>query len=194
MKFSDPFSASLRRAAELQQNLAAYYKQLPLTQRLLKGAIQALLALLASSAAYGLGLLLHTDNAFWAALTALSVTQQSYADTRSSSHDQWLGALIGGSTSFFGAWIGGENYGVYAVSLCIGIIASWLFNIGRAGKITGTTVATVMLVPHTAPFWDTAPLRLLQVAIGLVCALLAVRGLDWLQSRLLNPIPSTDHA
>ncbi|MHC1478857.1 FUSC family protein [Frateuria aurantia] len=177
---------SLRTVTQLHREVIEHYKQQPISQRIVRGLIQASLAVTASSAAYGLGLLLHTQNAFWAALTAISVTQQSYADTRSSSHDQWVGALLGGAAALLGSYIGGEHYYVYAITLVVGIVASWAMNIGSAGKITGTTVATVLLVPHSGSFWSVALIRLLEVAIGVVCALLATRALNLIQDRMLG--------
>lgn len=186
MRIFQSFGDSLRTVSQLHREVIDHYKQQPISQRIARGMIQALLAISASSAAYGLGLLLHTQNAFWAALTAISVTQQSYADTRSSSHDQWIGAIVGGAAALLGSYLGGEHYYVYAITLVIGIVASWAMNIGSAGKIAATTVATVMLVPHAGSFWSVALIRLLEVAIGVICALLATRALNWMQDSLLG--------
>ena len=139
-------------------------------------------ALAAASLGYGLGLLLHTQQAFWGALTAIAVTQQSYIDTRKSSIDQVLGAAIGATIAITGSYLAQDNYLVYAITMAISIVLCWLFNIGSAGKLSATTVTIVMLVPHQGPFWTIALTRLGEVTIGIASALLVT----WLAHRTEN--------
>lgn len=82
-----PIRESARQLSHVQQQLALIYQRMPWGHRLLRGLWMGLQALASSSMGYGLGLLLHTQQAFWAALTAISVTQQTYIDTRNSSRD-----------------------------------------------------------------------------------------------------------
>ncbi len=175
-----PLRDNLRQLASFQSELLQLYRRLPWGHRLLRGAWQALQALAGASMGYGLGLLLHTQQAFWAALTAIAVTQQSYADTRASSLDQAIGALIGGAVGLAAAYLGHDSYVAYALAVVLVIMCCWGFNVGGAGKLGATTATIVMLVPHTGPFWTVATTRLGEVTLGIACALLVT----WLASRL----------
>jgi uncharacterized membrane protein YgaE (UPF0421/DUF939 family) len=131
-------------------------------------------------------LLLHTQQAFWGALTAIAVTQQTYVDTRKSSLDQVIGAAIGAAVALIGAYMAHDNYLVYAVTMAIAIVLCWCFNVGNAGKLSATTVTIVMLVPHVGAFWAVALTRLGEVTIGIASALLVTRVAHWLATRLLG--------
>ncbi|WP_114239677.1 aromatic acid exporter family protein [Dyella sp. C9] len=172
---------NLRRLLDFQQDMSSLYRRLPWSHRLVQGLWLALLALVAASAAYGFGLLLHTQQAFWAALTAIAVTQQNYLDTRASSRDQIIGALVGGVAGFGAALIGGEHYATYAVAVVVAIAACWLFGVGSAARLSGTTTTIIMLVPHTGSFWLVALTRVGEVALGITCALLVVAAAERLQ-------------
>jgi uncharacterized membrane protein YgaE (UPF0421/DUF939 family) len=183
MSHRRPVRDNLRRLRDVEQGLEAFYRRLPWTQRTLKGLWQALLALVAASAAYGLGLLLHSQQAFWAVLTAIAVTQQSYLDTRTSSRDQIVGAVVGSVIGMGTALLWGEHYGAYAVAIVAAITTSWMLGVGSAGRLSGTTTTIVMLVPHTGPFWVIALTRIGEVALGIACALVVVGVAERLQRR-----------
>jgi uncharacterized membrane protein YgaE (UPF0421/DUF939 family) len=191
MNALQPLLENLRRLRDVEQGLEAFYQRLPWTQRALKGLWQALLALVAASAAYGLGLLLHTQQAFWAALTAIAVTQQSYLDTRASSRDQIVGALVGGVVGLGTALLWGEHYGTYAVAIVVAITTCWMLGVGSAGRLSGTTTTIVMLVPHTGPFWLIALTRIGEVALGIACALAVVGVAERLARRWMQPAEPT---
>ncbi|WP_430392350.1 FUSC family protein [Dyella sp. 20L07] len=183
MSKHQPMRENLRRLLGFQRGIETFYRRLPWTHRAVQGMWQALLALVASSSAYGLGLLLHTQQAFWAALTAIAVTQQTYLDTRASSRDQIIGALVGGVAGLGAALLGGEQYACYAIAIVVAITACWLFGVGSAGRLSGSTTTIVMLVPHTGSFWWVALTRIGEVALGITCALLVVSAAEHLQRR-----------
>ena len=175
-----PIRELRRELGSFHQQLQDVYQRLPWSHRLVNGLSLALQALAGASLGYGLGLLLHTQQAFWGALTAIAVTQQSYIDTRKSSIDQVIGAAIGASIAIIGSYLAQDNYLVYAITMAISIVLCWLFNIGSAGKLSATTVTIVMLVPHNGPFWTIALTRLGEVTIGIGSALLVT----WIANRL----------
>lgn len=175
-----------RELGYIQRQLEQMYQRLPWGHRLVNGVSMAAQALAAGSLGYGLGLLLHTEQAFWGALTAIAVTQQTYVDTRKSSLDQVIGAAIGAAVALIGAYLAQDNYVVYAVTMAVAIVLCWSFNIGSAGKLSATTVTIVMLVPHAGPFWTVALTRLGEVTLGIVSALLVTRVAHWLEARLLG--------
>lgn len=188
MSKQQPMRENLREVLSFQRGIETLYRRMPWTNRTLKGLWQALLALVAASSAYGLGLLLHTQQAFWAALTAIAVTQQSYLDTRASSRDQIIGAIVGGVAGLGATLLGGEQYASYAVAIVVAITACWLFGVGSAGRLSGTTTTIVMLVPHAGSFWLISLTRIGEVALGITCALLVVSAAEYLQRRWVQPL------
>ena len=180
MNSPTPIRDNLRQLINFQLQLGQFCRRLPWGHRLLKGLSQAAQALIGASMGYGLGLLLHTQQAFWAALTAIAVTQQSYADTRASSLDQAIGALVGGVIGLVAAYLGHDSYIAYAIAIVVVIVSCWCLNVGSAGKLGATTATIVLLVPHTGPFWSVATTRLGEVTLGIACAL----AVTWLASHL----------
>jgi uncharacterized membrane protein YgaE (UPF0421/DUF939 family) len=175
-----PIGELRRELGHFHRQLQDVYARLPWSHRLINGVSMAVQALAAASLGYGLGLLLHTQQAFWGAITAIAVTQQSYIDTRKSSIDQVIGAAIGASIAIIGSYLAQDNYLVYAITMAISIVLCWCFNIGSAGKLSATTVTIVMLVPHAGPFWTIALTRLGEVTLGIASALLVT----WLAHKL----------
>lgn len=175
-----PIRESRRELGFFHQQLQEVYRHLPWSHRLLSGLALAVQSLAAASLGYGLGLLLHTQQAFWGALTAIAVTQQNYLDTRKSSRDQVIGAAIGAAIAMIASSLVQDNYLVYAITMASSVVLCWCFNIGNAGRLSATTVTIVMLVPHSGPFWTIALTRLGEVTLGIGSALLVT----WLAHRL----------
>jgi uncharacterized membrane protein YgaE (UPF0421/DUF939 family) len=181
-----PFGQLRRELGLFHRQLQDVYKRLPWSHRLLNGLSMAIQALAAASLGYGLGRLLHTQQAFWGALTAIAVTQQSYLDTRKLSVDQVVGASIGAALAMIGAYLAQNDYLVYAITMTMAIVLCWSFNVGSAGKLGATTVTIVMLVPHDGPFWTVALTRLGEVTLGIASALVVTSIAHKLEKRLLG--------
>ncbi|RUL61461.1 FUSC family protein [Dyella dinghuensis] len=182
---------SRRQLSFFHGQLEDLYKRLPWGHRLVDGLSMAAQALAAGSLGYSVGLLLHTEQAFWGALTAISVTQQTYMDTRKSSLDQVIGAGIGGTVALIGSYVAKDNYTAYAITMAVAIMLCWCFKVGSSGKLSATTVTIVMLVPHAGPFWTVALTRLGEVTIGIASALLVTRLAHWLEDHWLGD-PNAD--
>lgn len=148
-------------------------KGLSFRQRLFEGCVMALQAVASACIAYGIGRVLHTQQAFWAAITAIAVTQHRYADTRNLSRDQFIGAMAGGLFGFAGASLGGGGLVAYAGTVAAVIVACWCANVGSAARLGAITATIVLLIPDQGPIWDVALVRLGEVTLGTVCALLA---------------------
>ncbi|WP_186102474.1 FUSC family protein [Burkholderia gladioli] len=140
---------------QIQQSLASLFKGMSLRQRAAQGAVMALQAVCGACLAYGIGLALHSEQAVWAAVTAIAVTQHQYADTMNLSRDQFIGAMVGGVLGFAGAALGHANAGMHVLAYAVAIAAT-----------------IVMLFPGNGPLWDIPLIRLGEVTLGTVCALL----------------------
>jgi len=173
------------RAADI---LIGLVKSLPFRERVLEGGLVALQAVCGACLAYGLSIALHTQQPFWAAITAIAVTQHNYADTRNLSRDQFIGAMAGGLFGFAGAWLGAGAHELlgYATTVAAVIVACWCVNVGSAARLGAITATIVLLVPMQGPLWDVPLFRLVQVVIGTLSTLLVSWLFGWGQRTLVQ--------
>jgi uncharacterized membrane protein YgaE (UPF0421/DUF939 family) len=157
-------------------------KSLPFRDRLAVGSLTALQAVCGACLAYGIASALHTQQAFWAAITAIAVTHQSYADTRKLSCDQFIGAMAGGLFGFVGASLGAGTHEIlgYATTIAAVIVVCWCLNVGSAARLGAITATIVLLVPAQGPLWGVPLFRLVQVVLGTVSTLLV----SWLFTQI----------
>jgi uncharacterized membrane protein YgaE (UPF0421/DUF939 family) len=167
------------RAADV---LVGLLKSQPFRDRLIEGCFVALQAVCGACLAYGVASALHTQQAFWAAITAIAVTQHNYADTRNLSRDQFIGAMAGGLFGFVGASLGAGAHELlgYATTVAAVIVVCWCVKVGSAARLGAITATIVLLVPAQGPLWDVPLFRLLQVVVGTVSTLLV----SWVFSRV----------
>lgn len=183
---TDPQSSRSAYVALLQQSMFNVFKRLPLKSRAMQGVLMGMRAVCAASLAYGIGRALHTEQAFWAAITAIAVTQHDYVDTLNQSRDQLIGAAAGGVCGFAGAWLGGGHFAAYAATVAVVIVGCWCLNVGSAARLGATTATIVMLVPSIGPAWDVALFRFAEVSIGMACALPVGWLMSWFERRCLS--------
>jgi uncharacterized membrane protein YccC len=150
----------------LQESVRHAVGRLPLKSRFAQGLLMAARAVGGAGLAYGIGRALHTEQAFWAAITAIAVVQPNYTDMVAQSRDQVIGAAAGGVCGFAAATLGPADAGVYLAAVAVVMVACWLLKVGSAARLGGITTTIVLLVPAQGPAWDIA-----QVLIGMACAL-----------------------
>ena len=174
-----------RRAARTSaaNSLFGFLKTLPLHDRLLEGSVMAAQAVAGASLAFVIGRWLHTEQAFWAAITAIAVSQHSYIDTRNLSRDQFIGAMVGAVCGLIGATLGSDNLAAYAATVGAAILICWVVNVGSAARLGGVTATIMLLAPGVGSPWDRALLRLGEVTLGTVCALLVTLIMSWIEKR-----------
>lgn len=167
---ADPQDNLYAYLVSLQQSALGALKRLPLKSRAVQGTLMALRAVCGAGLAYSIGHALHTQQAFWAAITAIAVTQHDYADTVAQSRDQIIGAVAGGVVGFAAVTLGPENLAAYLVAVSVVIIGCWCLRMSTAARLGAITTTIVMLVPAQGPVWDVALFRVAEVAIGMACA------------------------
>lgn len=178
-----------RRAARTSaaNSLFAFLKALPLGERLIEGSFMAVQAVAGASLAFAIGQAVHTEQSFWAAITAIAVSQHSYIDTRKLSRDQFLGAMMGGLCGLVGATLGAGYFAAYAATVAAAIVICWVVNVGSAARLGGITATIMLLVPGMGPALDKALLRLFEVTLGTVCALIVAWIMSAIERHFLPP-------
>lgn len=169
----------LIRLGRAQAALDRLARDMPLHRRLGQGMVMAVKVLAASLLAYFIGRALHTEQAFWAAITAIAVTQPHFGDTRGAARDRCLGTAIGAVAGLLGLWVGGPGE-IFSYSLALGLVtlACWAAGAGPAARLGGITATIILLVPSQGPSWEIAFYRLGEVILGTVCAI----AVGWLAS------------
>ena len=176
----------LRRFEQIADEATRLRRTLTRRDRLFAGLMHALRAVLAAALGYYGALALGLEQGFWAAITAISVTQASYAEVRHSSRDQFIGAIIGGLVGIAAAALVHNQFPAYALAVIAGMTLCWVLDLGAAGRIAGITITIVMLVPHQGTFLQFALFRLGEVMLGAVAALLVTRLFDLAERRWLG--------
>jgi uncharacterized membrane protein YccC len=198
-KTTEPLVEHHRRLSLLADEVMRLRQALPARDRLLVGLTHALRAVLAASLGYFAALELGLGQGFWAAITAISVSQANYVEVRNSSRDQFIGAIIGGLIGGLAggldgldvATFGHYHYVAYVLAVIVGMMLCSAFNLGAAGRISGTTTTIIMLVPHSGAFWQIALFRLGEVTLGATAALLVSFAFDALERRFFTTHSST---
>ena len=181
-----PLAEHHRQLDLLTAELLRLRQALPPRDRLVVGLIHALRAVLAASLGYFVALELGLGQGFWAAITAISVSQNSYAEVRNSSRDQFVGAMLGGLIGMGAAVLGHDHYLAYVLAVIVGMLLCSVFNLGAAGRMSGITTTIIMLVPHSGAFWQFALSRLGEVTLGAGAALLVTLAFGILERRLFG--------
>lgn len=182
-----PLAELFRRVEQVGDEVARMRRALSRRDRLLAGLAYAARAVVAAVIAYYGALALGLAQGFWAAITAVSVTQSSYAEVSHSSRDQFVGAIIGGLVGIAAAALVHHPFPAYTLALLVAMMLCWMLDLGAAGRIAGVTVSIVMLVPHEGTFLQFALFRLGEVVLGATAALLVTRLGAPLEQRLLGP-------
>jgi uncharacterized membrane protein YgaE (UPF0421/DUF939 family) len=100
-------------------------------------------------------------------------------DTRKLSRDQFIGAMVGGVCGLIGALLGGDHFWAYCITVAAAIVICWASNIGSAARLGGITATIMLLVPRVGPPWQMALLRLGEVTLGTLCAMLVCWLIGW---------------
>lgn len=184
-----PLAELSRRFEQIADEVMQLRRTLSRRDRLLAGLGHASRAVLAAALGYYAALALGLEQGFWAAITAISVTQASYAEVRHSSRDQFFGAIIGGVVGISVVALVHDLFPAYAMALIVSMTLCWMLDLGAAGRIAGITVTIVMLVPHQGTFLQFALFRLGEVVLGAIAALLVTRLSDVIGRRFAGPPP-----
>lgn len=143
------------------------------------GVMSALAAICAYLPAQALGL----HEAFWSALTAISVVQTEFHATENSARNQFLGGIIGGLVGLCLLLGLGEHLAVYLAAVVLAIILCWALNVPSASQLSGITATIIMLVPHTGAPQTMLVARLSEVGWGIAMGIAVV----WLAAKLPAP-------
>jgi uncharacterized membrane protein YgaE (UPF0421/DUF939 family) len=130
-----------------------------------KTAVAAVLSMYAAN-------LLHLPQGYWAAISAIVVMQSEVGATLSASRDRLIGTAIGAVTGTLFGMLGGNGLLWFGLASILTTLICQVVGLEQSYRMACVTVAIVMLVRAQGPTWSTATHRFLEVALGIVLALL----------------------
>ncbi|WP_165769436.1 FUSC family protein [Arboricoccus pini] len=145
-----------------------------------QGILRALLTTAAALIAYVPTQTLGLQEGFWAAITAIAVTQGEWRLTRTTARDQLLGAAIGGLVALAMVLAVGRHLWSYGLAVGVAAVCCALVRLPAAGRLSGITATIVLLVPSGIySAGDIAFWRVSEVAWGVIVAV----SLVWIVER-----------
>ncbi len=137
-----------------------------------RGVIHVMRITVGALASLLIAQLFKLPESYWAAISALVVTQSTLGAALKVSWQRFVGTALGAAAGAMLATYFGENIFVFAVGIfALGILCSAL-NLDRAAyRFAGITLAITMLIVHPKPAWTISLHRFIEVSLGIAVAL-----------------------
>ena len=117
--------------------------------------------------------LFRLPEAYWAPITTIVITQSSLGGALAVSWHRFVGTLLGAAVGAIVASFFGRHVLAFGTSLFIlGMVRILTPLDPMAYRLGGIAAAIVLLVPATAPAWQIAFHRFIEVSIGIGVALI----------------------
>lgn len=129
--------------------------------------------------------LFRLPEAYWAAVTTIIVMQSSLGAAWNTSKQRLAGTAIGAGLGALLAAYAGPNWAVFAGGVLASGVICAVLRVGRnAFRYSGITVAIVMLVPRTLPYWLIAIHRFVEISLGIAVGLAVTAA--WPETKLAD--------
>jgi uncharacterized membrane protein YgaE (UPF0421/DUF939 family) len=109
---------------------------------------------------------------YWAAISAFVVLGSDVKTTVRASGERLVGTAIGALAGGVFAYFWGNHLLWFGVAATLTVLLCEVLRLGQSYRLACVTVAIVMLINRSAPPWNTALNRFLEVALGIVIALI----------------------
>jgi uncharacterized membrane protein YgaE (UPF0421/DUF939 family) len=109
---------------------------------------------------------------YWAAISAFVVLGSDVKTTVRASGERLVGTAIGALAGAVFAHFGGSHLLWFGVAATLSVLLCELLGLGQSYRLACVTVAIVMMINRTASPWSTALNRFLEVALGILIALI----------------------
>jgi uncharacterized membrane protein YgaE (UPF0421/DUF939 family) len=117
--------------------------------------------------------LFRLQEAYWAPITTLVITQSSLGAALTVSWQRFLGTALGAVVGAVAASRFGPSLLVFGASVfLLGLVCAVVRADRSAYRFGGITLAIVLLIPRTGPAWPIAFHRFAEVSIGIGVALI----------------------
>jgi len=139
---------------------------LPVLAHSARTAVAAVVSLLVAR-------LFRLQEAYWAPITTLVITQSSLGAALAVSWQRLIGTALGAVVGAILAIYPGRNVLIFATGIFVlGLLSAVVRSDRSAYRFAGITLAIVLLIPRAGSAWQTALHRCAEVFIGIGVALL----------------------
>jgi uncharacterized membrane protein YccC len=107
----------------------------------------------------------------WAAISAFLVMGSDVGATVAASRERLVGTVIGATLGTVVVVMGGIHLLWFGVAAAVTVLFCEGLGLGQSYRLACVTVAIVMLITNTASPWKISTRRFLEVALGIVVAL-----------------------
>jgi uncharacterized membrane protein YccC len=152
--------------------------------RLALGLRHGLVSVAAAFCAYLPTHYIGLQQGFWSAITAISVAQMEFRDSKNMGRKQVTGAAAGGMAGLSLSLGFGDTLPVYAAAILGSVLLCWVLNVADAAQLAAITSTIILLVPHAGSNEAMLVSRLSEVAWG-VCVGISVA---WLENNLVRKL------
>jgi uncharacterized membrane protein YccC len=132
--------------------------------------IHAAKTALAAALCWWLALRFGLHDGYWGSISAIIVLQSNVGSTVNASRDRLLGTLIGALFGFSFSMFGTLPWN-YILAVLAAILVCGLLGLRNSARLAGVTITIVMLVHAEGTLWRLAADRVVEVALGIVVAL-----------------------
>jgi len=133
---------------------------------------------LAAALAFYLSKFIDLPESYWAPISAIIVMYSEVCRTLKASGDRLIGTAIGVSIGGAFAALSGERIWAFGIAVTITVFICSFLGYADAARLAGVAVAIVMLASHPGHPWTASLHRFIEVAFGIVIAVL-VSALIW---------------
>jgi uncharacterized membrane protein YccC len=116
--------------------------------------------------------LFHLPQGYWAAISALIVMQSNVGATLSASRTRLAGTAVGAVVGGLFVGVFGSNILGFALAVAIAFFVCDSLRLAESQRLATVTVAIIMLIPSPSSAWVIALHRFVEVALGILFALL----------------------
>jgi uncharacterized membrane protein YgaE (UPF0421/DUF939 family) len=109
---------------------------------------------------------------YWAAISAIVVLGSDVKTTVRASGERLIGTAIGALAGAVFAYFWGSHLLWFGVAATLTVLLCELFGLGQSYRLACVTVAIIMMINSNASPWLTALNRFLEVALGILIALI----------------------
>ena len=138
----------------------------------LESAKQAVKTAIAGVVALYVTGLFRLPEGYWAAISALIVMQSNVGATLNASRTRLAGTAVGAVIGGLFVALFGMNTLAFALAVAIAFFVCDLLRLAESQRLATVTVAIIMLIAHTSSAWIVALHRFVEVALGILIALL----------------------
>ena len=129
--------------------------------------------------------LVHTPEAYWAAIATLVVMQSTLGATLTLSIERIMATAVGASVGALAANFFGANLVAFALAIFLVGLLSIAFRLEKtAYRYASITLTIIVLIPRSAAPWMIALHRFIEVSVGIIVALAVVAV--WPEHRRLS--------